>query len=339
MADELKVIQSGDASGSPLGDKDQTTYMAELLDVMWGYRASRFAGEEGVFDRPAPSKMRPPVFQRGEDGHNVIVKDGAEAAINQAVIAATPVESRHRWFRSMKSSQALTQSVFGNLIHHGKLPLLAGLRTEDGETAFFDEAPGADGAKLEYEVEHLGEPRSTSVDLLFEAPTRVAVECKFTEWEVGSCSRPMMEDEDARYCDGGYRRQGGRTNRCQLTEIGIRYWQEIPRLFNWAADEDQISCPLRFTYQLVRNVLSGCIAPDGRIGDDAHALLVYDARNPSFSETGAGMQAWHQVRKALKEPERVRRLSWQRLVERIEEDGELGWLVNELGAKYGLRAE
>jgi hypothetical protein len=338
MANEFRVIELGDASGSPLGDKDQTTYMAELLDVMWGYRGSRFAGNDGVFDRPAPSKMRPPVFQRGEEERNLILKKDAPAGVNQAVIAAGPVESRHRWFRSMKSSQALTQSVFANLIHHGKLPLLAGLKTEDGETAFFDEAPGAESVQLEYEVGHLGEPRSTSVDLLIEAPARVAVECKLTEWEVGSCSRPLMEDEDARYCDGQYRRQGGRTNRCQLTEIGVRYWQEIPRLFDWKADQDLTPCPLRFTYQLARNILAACIGPDGQIGADAHALLVYDARNPAFAAKGAGMRAWQQARSALKEPERVRRLSWQRLIGRLAEDGELGWLVDELGAKYGLRA-
>ena len=126
-------------------------------------------------------------------------------------------------FASMRSSQALTQSVFGSLAALGKVGALAGLTTDDG----LPTVRSGVTVRTEYLVEHLGEPRSTSVDVwLDDGEQRVAVECKFTEREFGRCSRPTLRpgrnpNYERAHCDGSYTRQRGRRTRCSLTEIGV----------------------------------------------------------------------------------------------------------------------
>ena len=336
MAEEFKVIAPGEESGSPLGNKDNSEFVQQLVRGLWRYRAERFDGEDELFDRARPTALRPPVFRRQYASNNVILNPDASDEVNQRVAGMIPVPKRQRWFASMKSSQALAQSVFANLIVYGKLSTLEGLPGEDGETVFFDTAPSPDSMTLEAPIHHLGEPRNTSVDVLIDGSRRVAVECKLTEWEVGSCSRPLADDEDPKYCDGNYRQQNDRWERCQLSSIGVRYWDHIPKLFHWPAGQDQRPCPMRFTFQLVRNVLAACITPDGGVHPASHAVMIYDARNPSFTEGGAALRSWRQTREGLREPERLRRVPWQRIVQRLAQDAELGWLVEELRLKYGF---
>ena len=84
-------------------------------------------------------------------------------------------------------------------------------------------------------------------------------------------------------CDGSYTRQRGRRTHCSLTEIGVRYWEYLPELFDWSADRNMDSCPLQGTYQLARNVLAACVQPDGTVdANSGHALVIYDDRNPAF---------------------------------------------------------
>jgi|GEM_PF-498013 len=336
MSDSLNVIPSGDESGSPLGNKDLTAYTGALVDRLWRYRRRRFSGRDELFDRSGRSRLRPPVFGREYADSNLILDPSAGPERNAAVVGAIPVTARHRWFRGMKSSQALTQSVFANLSEHGKLGLLAGLETPEGEPAFFELPPATSTFTLERQVRHLGEPTSTSVDVMIEGAHRVGVECKFTEWEVGSCSRPTMEDDDPRYCDGGYHHQTSRVERCQLTSIGVRYWEHIPRLFEWSAREDHQPCPVRFTFQLVRNVLAACVSPDGAVDRESHCLLVYDERNPAFQIGGAALRAWEQVREGLRAKQCARRVSWQSIMSRVAADPEMQWLASEIEQKYGI---
>jgi hypothetical protein len=54
---------------------------------------------------------------------------------------------------------------------------------------------------------------------------RVAVECKLTEPEFGTCSRPGLkqgvdQNYDQDFCDGSYTRHWSRKTRCSLSEIG-----------------------------------------------------------------------------------------------------------------------
>ncbi len=91
-------------------------------------------------------------------------------------------------------------------------------------------------ARFEVDVKSLGEPRPTSLDVFLErGDNRVAVECKFTESEFGTCSRVT---EKASLCNGSYTRQLGRSSRCALTEIGVTYWEHAARVFTWPHDGD-----------------------------------------------------------------------------------------------------
>jgi Restriction Endonuclease associating with ARP len=313
----------------------------------WRYRIEHFAGADDLFDPGyQPGGTQPPVFKPEHAHRNILVRPDATRDEIETVLSATPDGKHHKWFRSMSSSQALAQSVFANLKRHDKLGLLAGLRGEDrlpifpasvARARYFWKTPLLE---LECRVDTLAEPRPTSVDVMFDGQYRVAVECKLSEPEVGSCSRPGLGPSDSNFesdhCDGSYTRQRGRRERCALTERGIAYWRYIPKLFTWPADGDMRPCPLHATYQLVRNILAAYVRPNGDLDLAAHAVLLYDARNPGFAEGGKGHLAWQAVRSALKNAVLLRRCTWQELVACLRQDAGLDWLTNALRSKYGL---
>ena len=194
---------------------------------------------------------------------------------------------------------------------------------------------------LEHQVQTLGEPRRTSVDVLLEAGSRrVAVECKFTEREFGVCSRPKLRPDESSYadqhCDGNYRVQRQRRNRCALTEIGVRYWTFLPELFDWSADEDMIPCPLSTVYQLARNALAATVTDAGIDPDSGHVLVVYDARNPEFALGGAAQRQYDAISAASRIPGLIRRVSWQHVTGCLGAAPELAYLVTALSEKYGI---
>ena len=316
-------------------DKD---YLKTLVQRFWDYSQSEMTP---MLESSQRDIRRPPVFRKEHAAQNILFPPHANDDHRVVIESTLPVKERHRWFRSMKSSQAVAQSVFGNLIASGNLGLLHGLESDEGLSAFCEDI-GTANSQLEYAVRHLGEPRPTSVDLWVEGSRRIAVECKLTEQDFGTCSRPRLtksrdQNYDRDYCNGSYTQQMSRQSRCSLSEIGVRYWDYIPALFNWNFDEDLNSCPLRMTYQLVRNVLAAAVTPDGRIEkSNAHALIIYDARNPSFKPGGVGDTQWKAVKSALKRPELLRSCSWQTLVEHISRSGEQTWLVEQLKMKYGF---
>jgi hypothetical protein len=313
-------------------------YDRQLLARLWAYRSARFRGQDHLFEASRSGQARPPVFLEEHAGVNVLVDPAASPDEQARVRTMLSPARQHRWFRSMRSSQALTQSVFANLVARGKLHRLAGLLADDHAIAFFHGAQPTPVLTLDDPVEDLGEPRRTSVDVFLRGASRVAVECKLAETEVGACSRPGLDRDSAKYCDGRYQAQGRRTVRCSLTQDGIRYWTYVPELFAWTADADHAPCPLDTPYQLVRNVLAACVN-DGRVEDSHHALLLYDARNPAFQATGAGTVAYEAVKRGLKRPDALRRCSWQRVIHRLAQDESLGWLVDDLAAKYGVVPE
>ena len=102
------------------------------------------------------------------------------------VLKNIPEGKRHKWFGSMASSQALTQSVFGNLAANGKLDCLRALVGDDGKPIFIGNcriAPIAswNSRLITWERKGLGEPAWT---LFLMAIHRIAVECKLSEQEV-----------------------------------------------------------------------------------------------------------------------------------------------------------
>jgi hypothetical protein len=322
-------------------DMSYTSYRAELISRFWDYQESRFNNWQEYFDNPKQSKARPPVFLKKASNYNIILSPTTSTATNQRVIQTIPVKDRHRWFHSMTSSQALAQSVFGNLKIYNQLHCLAALKDDSGlpvfENASFDEHSFI----MEHSVKHLKEPRSTSIDALFGGNYQIAVECKLSEQKIGDCSRTKLKPKDnsyiPEYCDGNYVKQMGRKTRCSLTELEIKYWEYIPVFFEWSEHTDHAPCPLRLTYQLVRNILSVCVRPDGSVSsDNGHVVLIYDERNPDFQNGGDGNMKFEITKSALKKPSLLRKCSWQEIVKLLREKETLKWLTDELELKYGL---
>lgn len=315
-------------------------YLENAVAGFWRYRASHFGDHPEYFDRACVPTTRPPVFAKPWLDQNVLVAPDVPSDRKTEVRALLAPRQRHRWFGSMKSSQALAQSVFANLSVLGKLHLLSEVRDENGHSAFADHLSSR-AVALEHEITQLSEPRPTSVDVYFKGDYRVAVECKLTEEDVGWCSRPTLSpcdsNFDSEHCSGTYSFQRGRSHRCSLAALGVKYWHYIPALLNWSTEQDHDPCPLRRTYQLVRNVLAACVREDGRLcAEGGHALLLYDERTPGFTCGGNGWKAYTTVRGALKNPSLLRRCTWQRLLRHLGDDPGLAWLLDGLGQKYGL---
>jgi len=315
-------------------------YRNDLYRRLWDYRRKHFAGADDLFDDKYSEGSSPPVFKEEHASENVLVKPNAGKKEKPAVRAEIP---QHSLFRSMASSQALTQSVFANLKHYGKIGLLEGMRDVEGRRIFSNEAVSGYECTLEYEVGYLGERRgrSTNVDAFLDREYRVAIECKLSEADVGNCSRPDLSAKDKNFerdhCDGTYTHQRGRSDRCSLTAIGVEYWKHIPDLLCWPADEDHVPCPLKDTYQLVRNILAACVGEDEKLCPErGHAVLLYDERNPAFREGGAGWNAYEGVKASLKNADRLRRCTWQGITVRLREDEEISWLAEQLNLKYGF---
>jgi hypothetical protein len=85
----------------------------------------------------------------------------------------------------MNSSQALAQSVLGNLAFHDLLHHLAELDADEGNALFGNAQLSTDTFAMEFKIDYLREPRPTSLDGYVSGEYRIAIECKFTEPEGG----------------------------------------------------------------------------------------------------------------------------------------------------------
>jgi hypothetical protein len=316
-------------------------YKVDINDRYWEYQKSQFSTGQSFFERPYVQDGRPPVFIRHEAWRNVIINPFASQQETHRLLALIPKEERHRWFGSMNSSQALAQSIFGNLAIHGSLECLSEMKDDEGIDLFGKAQISSDNFKMEKKIDYLGEPRQTSLDGYISGDYQIAIECKFTEAEVGSCSRPQLTAKDSNYesdyCDGTYSVQKKRKMRCSLAERKILYWRYAPQLLKWTIDSDLNPCPMKKNYQLIRNVLAAGVKPDGTVSvNNGHALLIYDERNPAFQQGGKGMIAYTETRTALQETTMLRKCSWQRIVQRIRENNILSWLSESLALKYGM---
>lgn len=315
-------------------------FIDELVTRFWSYKARAFAEHSHLFEENSPRGRRPPVFRRSASTHNVLLHPDLGNQQRLQVLASIPAWKRHRWFRSMKSSQALVQSVFGNLKVLGKIGLLANVRTHQNDRLgdlFGTDSPAT--CDLEHSIDHLGEipGRTTEVDAFFLGPRRVAMEAKLSENAIGACSRPGLDAADPHHCNGTYSLQSTRKTRCSLSEIGIRYWEHIPELFAWSAESDHCPCPIFSSYQLVRNVLAACVKPDGTMSAaDGTAILLVDVRNPAFQAGGAGNIAFEQVRTALRNPRMLQCCSWQNILASLRTDETLAGLTQQIEDKYGF---
>ena len=315
------------------GEGTYTEYERSLRDRLWAWSDTHHPTHLDGGDRDS----RPPVLSRQYRYENLILPPDPEKA--EQVLLAVPYAKRHRWFGSGKSSQAFSQSVFGAIQAFDALDLLTDLKAECGRPAFAGRMDGWT-LELEHEVKGLQEPRPTSVDMVAQGPEyRVAVECKLTEREFGRCSRPGLNPEAPEHCDGSYRVQHGRRSRCALTELGIRYWELIPELFEWPAGRDHRPCPFGETYQIGRNALAATLGQDGRAHPSkGHVLLVYDGRNPEFGPSGQAQQQWEKAQEACPMPGLLRRTTWQEIGGRLEKMPGGRYLAKAMEEKYGIRA-
>ena len=294
---------------------NESTYLEALVERFWKFRTAKF-DREGIFDQLMRGGMRPPVFLSAHALSNVIVDPDLTDSQISELQCKLPASERHHWFRSMKSSQALVQSVFGNLCAMRLCSALKDVKTEEGGHPFTHVREDGSNLKLDCRIATLGEPHPTSVDIFVEGMPTVAIECKLAEADVGHCSRPQLREDEPGYCDGTYRRQRGRQDRYALTASRVKYWEFVPRLFNWPVDRDLTECPLRLTYQLVRNVLAATVDKTGKIGP-GFAVLLLDDRNPAFQSGGPGFFAFAAVKHALIEPNRIQQLSWQTVMREL----------------------
>ena len=196
-------------------------YLAQLVERFWLYRDWRFPNRPDVFMNHRKQPNRPPVFRAEFADLNPV----APASHRQAVLGTLPVLNRHKWFSSMRSSQALTQSVFGTLKVLDKLHLLTNVMADDdGDFAFFTDARSPSECHLEHPCTSLGElpDRETKSDVFFGGAHEVSVECKLAEDAFGPCSQPTIlptaPNYDRDLCDGTYTQQRSRRERCSLTE-------------------------------------------------------------------------------------------------------------------------
>ena len=264
---------------------DYTDYMADLLQRYMKYQETQFANKQTLFDSKYVKPANPPVFTRCQAWRNVIINPNANLKEIDQLLDLIPDGERHKWFRSMNSSQALAQSILGNLAINDSLHYLHEIKDDEGMDLFGKAKISSDNFVMEYQVNYLGEPpsRSTSLDGYVSGDYRIAIECKFTETEVGTCSHAKSTSKNPKPpCNGTYSMQGGK-ERCLLTERKRKYWQYVPQLFVWKSDSDLYPCPLNKNYQLVRNVLAAGVKPDGSVSlNNGHAVLIYDERNPAF---------------------------------------------------------
>ncbi len=317
-------------------------YKADLNQRYWEYQKS---SQFSIFERPYADGGRPPVFIRSEGAwQNVITNPDMSKASEEKkkkLLDLIPKGEWHKWFGSMNSSQALAQSVLGNLFVYDSLHYLSELKDDEGMDLFGSANFKSDNFEMEHKIDYLGEPRPTSLDGYISGDYRIAIECKFTEAEVGPCSRPQLTPKDSNYesdyCNGTYSVQRARNTRCSLTERKIEYWQYVPQLFKWKSDDDITPCPLKLNYQLVRNILAVGVKPNRTVSlNDGHALLIYDERNPAFKPGGDGFNAYTETREALRKPTMLRKCSWQHIVKHIRKKNTLSWLTESLDQKYGL---
>lgn len=317
------------------------SYKEELVSRYWAYQRLFFPQIENYFERSFAPNGRPPVFLVHQAWHNVITKPDATSEELSQLLNLLPSWERHKWFRSMNSSQAIAQSVLGNLAIYNHLNFLTELSDDEGEPLFGKARVSPENFAMEHKIRYLGEPRPTSLDGFVSGAYQVAIECKFTEAEVGCCSRPLLRPSASNYktdlCNGTFTQQLSRKERCSLTEIGVLYWKYVPELFEWPNEIDLIPCPLDKNYQLVRNILAVCVRPDGKVWPkNGHVVLIYDERNPAFQAGGNGFIAFTETQQALKYAGLLKKCSWQRIVRHLKQKAILPWLIEQLELKYGL---
>ena len=324
-----------------MNSTNYSDYKNDLLQRYWEYQEEKYPNWEKFFDHPRGLYSRPPVFLKSQSWRNVIFDPNASKTHFNDLLRLLPKSEMHKWFRSMNSSQALGLSIFGNLITHDLLSNLSDLKDDQDKHLFKDIRITPENFRFEHKINYLGEPKPTSVDGFIFGKKQIALEFKFIEKKIGSCSHTRISKSDPRYykktCSGRYTVQNKRKTRCSLTERGVQYWEFIPHFFNLDPNIDQTPCPIASNYQLIRNTLAAGINPNGKVSiENGCVVLFYDKRNPAFNEKGKGLDLYNQTLRQLKDRSMLRSCSWQNLLAHLRKKNILPWLMQGLNEKYGL---
>ena len=316
-------------------------YKKNLLKRYWLYQSNKIGKKTGILEHSEGLYDRPPVFTPENYWRNVIVHPDASQKQIDELISLMPKGERHKWFRSMNSSQALGLSIFGNLVMHGLISIISDLKDDQDQLLFRNILIHTNNFLFEHKIEYLGEPKPTSVDGFLLGKKQIAFEFKFIESEIGPCSRPRVSKRDPHYykkkCDGNYKVQNKRKSRCSLTERGVQYWDFIPHLFDLDSENDHSPCPIASNYQLARNILAAGVTPDGNASvNNGYVVLFYDERNPAFTNGGKALHSYNQTIHQLRDPRMLRKCSWQKIINLMRSKSILPWLTEELDKKYGF---
>jgi len=321
-----------------LNISDYRRFYNDLLHRYWRYQEKHFQPVRKYFDQPNLDYQRPPVFLQEKAHNNILTPPNSDMDYRNRLFKLINQKEHHVWFRSMNSSQALALSVLGNLYLHDKLSILTNL-TDDNDDGLLlcEKIISFNKFCMEQKINYLNERRSTSIDAFIPGEVQIAIECKFTEFQIGSCSRPRLTKYDKNYCDGSYSRQGIRKERCPLTENKVMYWEYIPYFFKWNKEKDIENCPLHYNYQMVRNILAAGVKKDSTVSSkNGYVILIYDDRNPACHSGGKIFQSYYEIKEALISPEMLRKISWQKIIRHMRAKDILPWLTRELNQKYGF---
>lgn len=234
----------------------------------------------------------------------------------------------HKYIHHGLSSQAMIFNLVGPLIVHGNLRPLQRAFEEEGVYWPSGEAK----ASFEYEDravfnEDTGQP--TSIDLIIKGNKDTPVlyvESKLVEREFGGCS--VFADGD---CTG--QNPVKDLNGCYLHFIGRKYWQVMKKHgFLHGKLSEEMQCIFTVHYQFFRELLFAL-----ELG--GLFILVYDARNPTFSR-GVEDDPKDLLTFLLsfvpdEYRSRVYRVSIQKVVNAIKESERETW-ITEFEKKYGL---
>lgn len=207
----------------------------------------------------------------------------------------------------VQSSQALAIDVFGTLLAAPTREAVL-----DGWAAALGlPAGGPWEVALEWRdpANHLREKTRTVVDAMARSPqTLIFFEGKFTESDGGGCSQtgrlPSGPHRGQRQCTGSYMWQvnpaTGEEARCALTAKGLRYWEVVPRVFDYDAEQSYFECPFAGAwFQWMRN-LTVCYEAAQQSGRRPAFVVAY-ADGPGLSMAA-----------------RVRSAEWERLRGRLQ---------------------
>lgn len=188
----------------------------------------------------------------------------------------------------LHASQALVLDVFGTLKMSEQRDAVLGAWAE----MLGLPVGGPWAVELEWHdpANPLDEKQPTWADAVAHSPRAlIFFEGKFTENDGGACSQTQRLRSGAhkglRQCDGRYMWQTNPANgleaRCALTAKGIRYWEAIAQVFDYAVDDSYFECPFAGPwFQWMRN-LTNCFA-SARLANLQPACVLAYAEAPSL---------------------------------------------------------